>query len=60
MWVFGYGSLMWDQWEQQFGGIRVDRAALVNYRRSFNKASTGNWGTQDLPAPLWDWSLRLA
>ncbi len=51
MWVFGYGSLMWDQWEQQFGGTRVDGASLLNYRRSFNKASVRNWGTRQVPAP---------
>ncbi|MEO8595371.1 MAG: gamma-glutamylcyclotransferase [Candidatus Solibacter sp.] len=51
MWVFGYGSLMWDGWEDALGGSRVDRAALVNYRRSFNKKSTRNWGTAEVPGP---------
>ena len=51
MWVFGYGSLMWDGWEQPFGGTRVDKAALMNHRRSFNKSSTTNWGTRNSPAP---------
>jgi glutathione-specific gamma-glutamylcyclotransferase len=51
MWVFGYGSLMWDGWERTFGGLRVDRAVLVGYRRSFNKKSVENWGTSAAPAP---------
>ena len=51
MWVFGYGSLMWDGWEQTFHGARVDRAVLVNYKRSFNKKSTRNWGTPVAPGP---------
>jgi cation transport protein ChaC len=51
MWIFGYGSLMWDGWEQTFGGMRVDGAALLNYHRAFNKKSVGNWGTPKAPAP---------
>jgi cation transport protein ChaC len=51
MWVFGYGSLMWDHWEQRFRGKRLDGAALVGFHRSFNKASTLNWGTSALPGP---------
>jgi glutathione-specific gamma-glutamylcyclotransferase len=51
MWVFGYGSLMWDGWEQPFGGTRADRAVLMGHRRSFNKKSTRNWGTSVAPAP---------
>ena len=51
MWVFGYGSLMWDPWEAAFGGVRVDRAVLIGYRRSFNKKSVKNWGTRETPAP---------
>jgi glutathione-specific gamma-glutamylcyclotransferase len=44
MWVFGYGSLMWDGWEQKLGGTHVERTVLADYRRSFNKNSTRNWG----------------
>ena len=51
MWVFGYGSLMWDDWEKDFEGTRVDGAALVNYHRSFNKKSTERWGTPKAPGP---------
>jgi cation transport protein ChaC len=51
MWVFGYGSLMWDGWERAFGGTRLDRAVLRGYRRSFNKKSVDNWGTPQRPGP---------
>jgi glutathione-specific gamma-glutamylcyclotransferase len=45
MWVFGYGSLMWDGWEAALEGTRTDHAVLSGYRRSFNKKSTERWGT---------------
>jgi len=51
MWVFGYGSLMWDGWEQRFAGKRFEGSALAGFHRSFNKASTVNWGTSVLPGP---------
>ena len=51
MWVLGYGSLMWDNWEQEHGGTRWDHAVLQNYRRSFNKKSTQNWGSAQAPGP---------
>jgi len=51
MWIFGYGSLMWDGWEQQFDGKKVERAVLEGYRRAFNKKSVTNWGTEENPCP---------
>lgn len=51
MWVFGYGSLMWDRWEATFGCDRKEIAALDGYRRDFNKASVRNWGTKETPGP---------
>src|SRR6516162_10269420 len=51
MWIFGYGSLMWDCWEDRLGGVRADRAILPGYRRSFNKKSVKNCGTSKVPAP---------
>src|ERR1700722_3686870 len=51
MWVFGYGSLMFDSWESQFGCTRRELANLEDYRRAFNKASTSNWGTKSAPGP---------
>jgi cation transport protein ChaC len=51
MWVFGYGSLMWDGWESALQGTRTDHALLSGYRRSFNKKSTARWGTATHPGP---------
>lgn len=51
MWVFGYGSLMWDKWHEGKNCIRVQKARLVGYRRRFNKASISNWGTKASPCP---------
>ena len=51
IWVFGYGSLMWDGWEKEFNGGKYERAVLKNYCRDFNKKSVVNWGTHKQPCP---------
>lgn len=51
MWVFGYGSLMWDGWETKRSCTRRVVADLPGYCRSFNKASVRNWGTKAAPGP---------
>jgi cation transport protein ChaC len=51
MWVFGYGSLMTDRWEEQNGCTRRVLADLAGYRRVFNKKSVRNWGTKNNAGP---------
>ena len=51
MWIFGYGSLMWDGWERDFGRLRAVMAELPGHQRVFNKASIRNWGTRTAPGP---------
>lgn len=51
MWIFGYGSLMWDEWEAQFKCSRQELAILQGYKRTFNKASVKNWGSNECPCP---------
>jgi glutathione-specific gamma-glutamylcyclotransferase len=49
MWIFGYGSLMFDGWESGHGCIERTLADLAGYRRVFNKKSVKNWGTKEWP-----------
>jgi cation transport protein ChaC len=51
MWVFGYGSLMWDSWEADRGYLQRVTAELKGYSRTFNKRSVRNWGTRLHPGP---------
>src|SRR5215472_13444781 len=49
MWIFGYGSLMFDKWESSYGCLRREWVDLAGYRRVFNKKSVKNWGTPNRP-----------
>jgi len=60
MWIFGYGSLMWDGWEAAHGCTRRELADLVGYCRVFNKVSIKNWGTRDAPCPTLNLSKSMA
>jgi cation transport protein ChaC len=51
VWVFVYGSLMWEGWEKALGGNLVGKATIRGFHRAFNKKSTRNWGSRDAPAP---------
>ena len=51
MWVFGYGSLMADEWEERYACVRRTIATLRGFRRTFTKASTKNWGSKEVPCP---------
>jgi cation transport protein ChaC len=51
MWVFAYGSLMWDGWEHAYECSRRVKGTLSGYRRVFNKPSVRNWGTTQRPCP---------
>lgn len=51
MWVFGYGSLMWDGWYQDFDGDAPIKASLPSFYRRFNKGSVVNWGSKETPGP---------
>ena len=49
MWLFGYGSLMWDGWETAYDCLKRMPADLPGYRRIFNKKSLERWGTKECP-----------
>jgi len=49
IWLFGYGSLMWDGWEERFGCLQRTPADLRGHSRIFNKTSLERWGTHDKP-----------
>lgn len=49
MWLFGYGSLMWDGWETAYGCLRRAPADLSGHSRIFNKKSLERWGTRARP-----------
>ena len=49
MWLFGYGSLMWDGWETAFGCLKHVPADLPGHARIFNKKSLERWGTHERP-----------
>jgi cation transport protein ChaC len=53
MWIFGYGSLIWDGWETKSERrcVRKAWADLRGWRRVFNKKSVQNWGTRAAPCP---------
>jgi cation transport protein ChaC len=51
MWVFAYGSLMYDRWHVKCDCVRCTPAELPNYKRTFNKLSIRNWGTKGAPCP---------
>jgi cation transport protein ChaC len=49
VWIFGYGSLMFDGWECEYDCINRKLVTLAGYKRIFNKKSVGNWGTKNNP-----------
>ncbi len=49
MWLFGYGSLMWDGWETRYGCRQRMPTDLPGFTRIFNKKSLERWGTHARP-----------
>jgi len=49
VWLFGYGSLMWDGWETRFGCLTRRAAVAPSHGRIFNKKSLERWGTHARP-----------
>lgn len=49
VWLFGYGSLMWDGWEARFGCLQRRPAIAPSHSRTFNKKSLERWGTHTRP-----------
>lgn len=49
MWLFGYGSLMWDGWERSYGCVQRLPAMAPGFARIFNKRSLERWGTYERP-----------
>ena len=49
MWIFGYGSLMFDGWEAAHCCIDRKWANLSGFQRSFNKRSVESRGTSKFP-----------
>jgi len=47
VWVFGYGSLMWDY--QEYNPSRVESAKLIGAHRSYNRKSTKSRGRPEAP-----------
>lgn len=51
MWVFGYGSLMYDGWQRAFDCQESVMAQLPGFTRSFTKKSVERWGSKAAPGP---------
>jgi cation transport protein ChaC len=49
MWIFGFGSLMFDGWQTAYGCTDSKWADLQGFKRSFNKKSVESRGTHEAP-----------